>query len=198
MTIAIKEDRRERITAAQLVQWITKHHGIQGYEKVFAYVETIEACTLAEVPLATWDLPESTLAGRVFTAAAEVRWQAEPGDLFSAWSIEEVTPGSEQSRAVVLPKETKKYYLIGLGTTTPGMFEESRYPGVAFRYPVHDQFGTDHAEARAFIEVREYRSPEADVTEIDALDAEGVMMLLNRPRLVGHRFVSVGVDKGGR
>ena len=197
MTKAIKEDRLAGATPAELEKWIRDCAALESGGKVFSYVETIEACTLKHVPsLETWLLPASTLAGRVFGGGAEVRWQAEGDERFGAWSLEEVAPGTAGSRQVTADEKMTKYYLIGLGTKTPGVFEEARYPGVAFSYPIDEQFGNDHDKMRAYIEVQEYCSPEPSIDEIKAASVEDVTTMLNRPRLVAHRFVSVEADKG--
>jgi len=197
MTMAIKEESRVGVTHSELAAWVCGHAALRPAGKVFAYIETIEACSLHVVPaLANWALPAGSLAGRVFGEKAEIRWQVEAADLYGAWSIEEVAPGTAESRQVTAAEKRTNYYLIGLGTTTPGVFAEARYPGETFRYPLDEQFGADHANARAYIEVQEYQSPEPSLAEIEALNADDVTMLLNRPRLVAHRFVRVDVNMG--
>ncbi len=197
MTVSILEDRRENLSASALVAWISGFAALKHSPKVFAYSETLAACTLTSIELSAWTVPDLPMEGRVFGERGDVRWRCLPDGRFNGWSIREVD--KDVAGASVREYADNNYYLVGRGTTEPGQFTEARYPGVLFNYPIESVFNEAEApNARGFVTVREYGPVKPDDSTIQKLAADQVVQLLNQPRLIAHRFVYVRCDTGSK
>jgi hypothetical protein len=122
------------------------------------------------------EIPElnASIAGRIFTAAAELRW-VQDGDAWEAWRIEE-SPGSTYMR------HERTYFLWG--TWKDGEFAELRIPA-KLSYPI----AASGEHERPFIRVVEYsrNKPSSWPSKPEEIEA-----LLNAPAIAAHRFKGVG------
>jgi len=165
--------------------WATATKAVPSWKPetpLYVHMEAVSKCileqhSLDQVPPA----PVDAFEGRVFDAHAELRWRRSENG-FVGHVVQEGV-----SAELVTPSE-QKYYLIGVETKVNGVFTEGRYPGKEFRYPVNS--GADN-QRRVFITVVEYRRAEPTWTSIS--DADNVEEMLDRPLLVEHRFIGVGI-----
>ena len=126
---------------------------------------------------------ETSLAGRVFSAAREVRW-AQAGPLYTVWTIEEANNGkSYRSR-------TTRFYLFG--KYNDGRFEERHLSPEAFHsYRWSNERKWQDAwrqNDRLYFDVVEYL-PVAPSAEVDIGEVERA---LNGSRVAAHRVVGIG------
>ncbi len=185
MAIWIVETPKPNVDGAALEQWINES-GSFSYQ----YHEALNACALATFNPG-WKLPEAPMSGRVFGEKAEIRWRSTSAGRFDAWRVEECT--EQTPNAVSVNVEDRSYFLIGRGTVAAGVFKEARYHR-DFSYPVFEQLSEGAAaNARAFVWVRHYRAP---LPKAWGATAREIAAKLNQPRLVGHRFIKVDVDRG--
>jgi hypothetical protein len=156
----IAKDEFEAMTRDLAGGWII----VQTFEKI-----RFDAWSGGAVP----EL-DASIAGRIFTAAAELRWVRD-GDAWEAWRIEE-SPGSAYVR------HERKYFLWG--TWKDDEFAELRIPA-KLAYPVAARGELE----RPFILVAEYSKNKPPSWPSKPKDIEA---LLNAPAIAAHRFKGVG------
>ncbi len=164
---------------------LTTASGLAGWTpetELFVYSERVARCELRRQAVKEAQEPDQGFECRLFDGTCEVRCVADDGQL-RAWVIREKSNG--QPVRVL----HRRYYLVGISTTTPDKFREARYPDVVFQFPVS---GGAAGVDRAWIEVAEYYRAEPAWRE---LSAEDVRRHLAEPLLVAHRFVSVGIGQ---
>lgn len=177
-----------------LIQNVHAATGWTETTKVYAYTESVRACSLRHLPLGQWTTEACAMAdllfeGHLFTPSHDVRWLAHGDGTYSAWLTKE-----DQSGALKVEATKRSYYLIGIhsggGATA---FSEARFPDREFTYPVANP-PAEHG--RGCIEVIEYaptpRAADSWPEEVDAIER-----LLNQPAVVAHRFIGVAAFPSG-
>jgi hypothetical protein len=152
---------------------------------LFALLENYAAISF--LPLDSLDkLPagwETSFAGRIFNAMAEVRWVAD-GPRIQAWSIRDT-----DAEEGMYEKIQRPYYLYG--TWGKGRFFETSVQRAKLDYPVQ---GVPDEKDRARMDVALYRPARPNPWPGDPA---AIREQLNRPAVAAHRFVTLafGRDK---
>ncbi len=168
--------------------WTQVEKRVSGWSKdmqnAFAITQSFTDLKFTELAGASLDDLPGTFSGRIFNAGVEVRWLRD-ADKGHVWRLSENGNG----KPIRCEFFDRRYYIRGECYRSEGLdaFWEGRMPSVR-RYPIHAKKEHD----RAYIIVREYRPAEPD---FKSTDPEALMNQLNQPRLLAHRFMSVGVGQ---
>jgi hypothetical protein len=160
--------------------------------QVFSYEESVKECTLEFKVLRDVIPAADAFEGRLFWGQADVRWMPRTEGGYIAWLVRE-SPRAPGPDSIVVTSRERSYFLLGVAAAGAGpledgnyAFEEGRYPGKVFKYPVRQQEPVTPGD-RAYIEVIEYELPAPPwPNDVDAIEGK-----LNQPILVAHRFNGV-------
>jgi hypothetical protein len=180
---------------AEAVQKLDEAFGWAADTDVYAYTESVSTCELAHKRISDVTPPVDAIEGRVFADPAEARWRRREDGTYDMWLLKE----TESTRATIerVRRANRRYYLIGLGTEEPQVFEEARYLPRRFKYPVDTPEPNPRKpnnKRRAFITVAEYERIKPVWSSLK--DENHITEQLDAPLLCAHRFVSVGTDWG--
>jgi hypothetical protein len=187
MTGSVFQRGTGRLAWAELLAAASEFAGWADTEQVFVYDESVDDCRIqSRQAVSTIAPPPRAFEGRFFNSQADVRWVAGDDGRFEAWVVREAKAGDDPD-AVVDYAEVKPrhYYLLGIAIGEPGRFEEARYPGKVFKYPVE----RPARKQRASVKVLEYFRAAPGWKSIAG--EERTELALNEPMLCAHRFVDV-------